>query len=126
MVEMNESIKVLGESISGEDASGRPERSRAEVVLCDMMLPGIDGIEATRRMLERYPPFRAIILISFCECYVIPALQAGAAGLLLNAALSATSRVLLSAMSVPVIGLYPSLVLESSTTVAPAGLVRSG
>lgn len=86
LLEVDGDIKVIGESISGEDAVGMPELSRAEVVLCDMMLPGIDGIEATRRMLERYPHLRVIILSSFGEGYVIPALEAGAAGYLLKRA----------------------------------------
>ena len=86
LLEVDGDIKVIGESNSGEDAVGMPELSRAEVVLCDMMLPGIDGIEVTRRMLERYPHLRVIILSSFGEGYVIPALEAGAAGYLLKRA----------------------------------------
>ena len=86
LLEVDGDIKIIGESASGEDAIGMPELSRAEVVLCDMMLPGIDGIEATRRMLERYPHLRVIILSSFGEGYVIPALEAGAAGYLLKRA----------------------------------------
>ncbi len=86
LLEVDGDIKVIGESTSGEDAVGMPELSRAEVVLCDMILPGIDGIEATRRMLERYPHLRVIILSSFGEGYVIPALEAGAAGYLLKRA----------------------------------------
>ena len=86
LLEVDGDIKVIGESNSGEDAVGMPELSRAEVVLCDMMLPGIDGIEVTRRMLERYPHLRVIILSSFGEGYVIPALEAGAVGYLLKRA----------------------------------------
>ena len=86
LLEVDGDIKVIGESSSGEDAVSMPELSRAEVVLCDMMLPGIDGIEVTRRMLERYPHLRVIILSSFGEGYVIPALEAGAVGYLLKRA----------------------------------------
>jgi DNA-binding NarL/FixJ family response regulator len=86
LLEIAGDIKVIGESSSGEDAVDSPELAHAEVVLCDMMLPGIDGIESTRRMLERLPSLRIIILSSFGEGYVIPALEAGAAGYLLKRA----------------------------------------
>ncbi len=86
LLEVDTGIKVIGESGSGEDAVDSPELAHAEIVLCDMMLPGVDGIESTRRMLDRYPNLKIIILSSFGEGYVIPALEAGASGYLLKRA----------------------------------------
>jgi DNA-binding NarL/FixJ family response regulator len=86
LLEVAGDIRVIGEASSGEDAVESPELAHAEVVLCDMMLPGIDGIESTRRMVERHPSLRIIILSSFGDGYVIPALEAGAAGYLLKRA----------------------------------------
>lgn len=86
LLELDGDIKVVGESDNGEDAVESPNLSKAEVVMCDMMLPGIDGIETTRRVTTRYPGIRVIILSSFGEGYVLSALEAGAAGYLLKRA----------------------------------------
>ncbi|MBI2964875.1 MAG: response regulator transcription factor [Chloroflexi bacterium] len=84
LLELDGDIKVVGESDNGEDAVESPGLAMAEVVLCDMMLPGIDGIETTRRIVSRHPRLRVVILSSFGEGYVLSALEAGAAGYLLK------------------------------------------
>ena len=86
LIEANGDIKVVGEAASGEDAVASQELSAANVVLCDLVLPGIDGIETTRRILERYPDLRIVMLSSFGEDHVLEALDAGAAGYLLKKA----------------------------------------
>ncbi len=86
LIEANGDIKVIGETASGEDAVASQEISAANVVLCDLVLPGIDGIETTRRILERYPDLRIVMLSSFGEDHVLEALDAGAAGYLLKKA----------------------------------------
>ena len=86
LLELDGDIKVVGESDNGEDAVESPGLAMAEVVMCDMMLPGIDGIETTRRIMARYPKLRVVILSSFGEGYVLSALEAGAAGYLLKRA----------------------------------------
>lgn len=86
LLEAGGAIKVIGEASSGEDGVEAPELSRAEVALVDMMLPGIDGIETTERMVARYPAVKVVILSSFGEGFVIQALQAGAAGYVLKRA----------------------------------------
>ena len=84
LLEVDGDIKVVGETSSGEDGVESPELSHAHVALVDMILPGIDGIETTRRMVARYPDLRVVILSSFGEGYVIEALESGAAGYLLK------------------------------------------
>ena len=86
LLEIDGDIQVVGEASSGEDGVESPELSHAHVALVDMMLPGIDGIETTRRMVARYPDLRIVILSSFGEGYVIEALESGAAGYLLKRA----------------------------------------
>ncbi|MBI4306735.1 MAG: response regulator transcription factor [Chloroflexi bacterium] len=86
LLELDGDIKVVGETDNGEDAIESPNIEHADVVLCDVMLPGIDGIETTRRIVSRYPGKRVVILSSFGEGYVLSALEAGAAGYVLKRA----------------------------------------
>ncbi|MEX0762832.1 MAG: response regulator transcription factor [Dehalococcoidia bacterium] len=86
LLEMDGAVKIVGEAGSGEDAISSPSLGLAEVVMCDIMLPGIDGIETTRKVMERYSHLRVVILSSFGDTYLGPALEAGAAGYLLKRA----------------------------------------
>lgn len=86
LIEADGDIKVIGEADSGEDAVDAPELASAHVALCDMMLPGIDGIETLRRMMERYPDLKVVMLSTFGEDHLLPALDAGAVGYLLKKA----------------------------------------
>ena len=54
--------------------------------MCDVMLPGIDGIETTRNVMEKYPHIRVVMLSSFGDSHLGPALEAGAVGYLLKRA----------------------------------------
>jgi DNA-binding NarL/FixJ family response regulator len=82
-------IDVVGEAADGLEAIDVVRRSRPEVVLMDIRMPSLDGIEATRRIvadpaLAAEPP-RVIILTTFdLDRYVYDALSAGAAGFLLK------------------------------------------
>lgn len=86
LIEADGDIQVVGEADSGEDAVDSPELSAAQVVLCDVMLPGINGIETVRQILERYPSIKVVMLSSFGEDHLLQALDAGAAGYLLKKA----------------------------------------
>lgn len=86
LIESNGDIQVIGEAGSGEDAVEAPELSAAQVVLCDMMLPGINGIETVRQILERHPDLKIVMLSSFGEDHLLQALDAGAVGYLLKKA----------------------------------------
>lgn len=86
LIEADGDIEVVGESDNGEDAVDSPGLSTAHVVLCDMMLPGIDGVETLRRMTERYPHLKVVMLSSFGEEHLLHALDAGAVGYLLKKA----------------------------------------
>ena len=77
-------IEVVGEAETGRDAVEMAEALRPDVILMDLMMPELDGIEATRRILERQPGMRIIILTGSerGEQRVEEAMRAGAVGYL--------------------------------------------
>lgn len=78
-------ITVVGEAGDGHEALEVAERSRPDVVLMDIRMPRMDGIEACRRLLDRTDPARVLILTTFdLDEHVFAALDAGAAGFLLK------------------------------------------
>ena len=84
-LELQEEIAVVGEASDGEEAVDAVERLAPDVVLMDLVMPRLDGIEAIRRIRERSPGTRVIVLTSFVEDdKVFPAVRAGAAGYLLK------------------------------------------
>jgi DNA-binding NarL/FixJ family response regulator len=78
-------FEVLGEAADGESAVPLIAEARPDVVLLDMRLPGINGVEVARRVVEASPSTRVLILSAFDEIdYVQAALSAGVAGYLLK------------------------------------------
>ena len=81
VLEATGSIEVVAEAATGEEAVAAAEAHRPDVVLMDIRMPGMDGIEATRRL----PRQRVLILTTFgLDEYIIEALRAGASGFLLK------------------------------------------
>ena len=80
-------IEIVGEAADGEEAVSLARELTPDVVLMDMAMPKLDGIEATRAILEAMPSTRVIALTSFAtDDKVFPAIRAGAAGYLLKEA----------------------------------------
>ena len=78
-------ITVAGEAADGAEALAEARRLRPDVVLMDIRMPGIDGLQATRRILQQLPDCRVIMLTTFdLDRYVYEALAAGASGFLLK------------------------------------------
>jgi len=78
-------IDLVGEAGSGEEALRKCDEIQPDVVLMDIVMPGMDGIAATRAIRERYPKVQVITLTSFQEADLVQqALQAGAIGYLLK------------------------------------------
>ena len=78
-------IEVVGEAGDGDEAVLLAERLRPDVVLMDVRMPGIDGIEATRRILAKPHPPKVLMLTTFdLDQHVYGALDAGASGFLLK------------------------------------------
>lgn len=80
-------LEVVGEASRGDDAVRLALQLRPQVVLMDMRMPGINGIEATRQILEREPGTKVVIVSAHDDDdYVREALESGAAGYLLKTA----------------------------------------
>jgi NarL family two-component system response regulator LiaR len=84
-LELQEGIEVVGEAGDGEEAVQLAMRLRPDVVLMDLAMPKLDGVEAMRTLRQSAPAIRVIVLTSFHEDErLLPALPAGAAGYLLK------------------------------------------
>ena len=84
-LDLQEDIEVVGEAADGDEAVAAAERLAPDVVLLDLVMPRRDGIQALRRLRERVPATRAIVLSSFVDDdKLFPAVRAGAAGYLLK------------------------------------------
>jgi NarL family two-component system response regulator LiaR len=84
-LDLQEDIEVVAEASDGVEALDAAERLEPDVVLIDLVMPRMDGIEAIRRLRERAPAARAIVLSSFIDDdKLFPAVRAGAAGYLLK------------------------------------------
>jgi len=86
ILEADGAVQVVGEAADGEAAVATVRRLRPDVVLMDVRMPAMDGIEATRRILaEPTADCRVVILTTFdLDEYVYAALRAGASGFLLK------------------------------------------
>jgi DNA-binding NarL/FixJ family response regulator len=78
-------LVVVGTAANGQEAVGKVEALRPDVVLMDVRMPILDGIAATRAILKAHPEVQVLMLTTFGdEASVVEALQAGAAGYLLK------------------------------------------
>lgn len=84
-LDLHDEIEVVGEAANGAEAIHLAEKRRPHVVLMDLVMPSVDGIQATKTIAERFPEIKVIALTSFGEDErVIGAIRAGAVGYLLK------------------------------------------
>ena len=80
---VNKDLKLVGEASDGAEAVQMVSLYRPDVVLMDLMMPGVDGIAATREIHQKYPHIKVIVLTSFADQNMVQgAMQAGAIGYL--------------------------------------------
>jgi NarL family two-component system response regulator LiaR len=80
---VNKDLELVGEAGDGAEAVTMVSLHKPDVVLMDLMMPGMDGITATREIHQKFPQVKVIALTSFSEQNLVQgALQAGAAGYL--------------------------------------------
>ena len=80
-------LDVVGEAADGREALQRARELAPDLVLMDVRMPELDGLEATRRLLEREPSPKVVVLTTFdLDDYVYEAIRAGASGFLLKSA----------------------------------------
>ena len=81
LLETQSEIEVIGDASSGREAVTEAEKLMPDVVLMDMIMPGLNGLEATRQIRKRSPKSRVLILTGYMEDeQIISALRAGASG----------------------------------------------
>jgi DNA-binding NarL/FixJ family response regulator len=84
-LELQDGIDVVGEAADGAEAVALAGELHPDVVLMDLVMPTLGGVEAMRQLRKRAPATRAIVLTSFLDHdEVLPAIRAGAAGYLLK------------------------------------------
>ena len=110
-------LDLVGEASSGEEAVRICDRSRPDVVIMDLVMPGMDGAQATRAIRERCPTIQVIALTSFKEQELVQrVLEAGAIGYLLK---NVSSDELASAIRAAIAG-RPTLAPEAAQALIQA------
>ena len=84
LLEGDGGFEVVAEVESVEDALGELERRKTDIVVMDIQLPGVNGVEGTRLLKVRYPEVKVVIVSAYGEDYLVPSIDAGADGYLLK------------------------------------------
>jgi DNA-binding NarL/FixJ family response regulator len=78
-------VEVIGQAVDGRDAVKQAAKFKPDVILMDLKMPNVDGIEATRQIVEADPAVKVVMLTTFeTDSQVIQALKAGASGYVLK------------------------------------------
>ena len=90
LLEQTPEFQVVGEASNGEEAIQLAERLLPHVIVMDVRMPGISGLDATRAIKEKHPEIRILILSAYDDDhYIFPLLEAGADGYILKTASAA-------------------------------------
>jgi DNA-binding NarL/FixJ family response regulator len=103
IIESDQDLRVVGEAADGQEAIHLARALRPDVVLMDIRMPGVDGLEATRRIVEEAEKGPRVLILTTFELdeYVFGALRAGASGFLLK---RSTPEVLIEGIKVVAAG----------------------
>jgi DNA-binding NarL/FixJ family response regulator len=110
LLSVNDDIEVVGEASEGREAVKKVELLKPDVTVMDIAMPGMDGMEATRRMVKANPGAKVLILTQHDNKeYVLSAIKAGAAGFVPKRALGSELVSAIRAVSRGDSVLYPSV-----------------
>jgi DNA-binding NarL/FixJ family response regulator len=85
LLEDDPRVQIVGQASDGADAIARAAALKPDVVLMDLKMPNVDGIEATRKIASEHPETKVLVLTTFdADSYVLQALRAGASGYVLK------------------------------------------
>ncbi len=85
LLQTENGIEIVGEACDGEEVVAAAARLHPDVILMDLVMPKLDGVEAIHRILSLQPEIRILVLTSFAtEDKIFPAIEAGAMGYLLK------------------------------------------
>jgi DNA-binding NarL/FixJ family response regulator len=133
ILDREEGIRVVGCAATGEEAVGAAQRLRPEVVIMDLVLPALNGIDATRQIIHELPRTH-VIALSACHTpeHVYRALRAGADGYVLKSAASAELLLAINAViagnlyvSPAITALFVKGVLSTSIPPSPFDLLSA-
>ena len=109
LLALEEGLEVVGQASTGEEAVEKARLLRPTVVVMDLSMPGIGGLEATRRVVELGLGVKVVVLTSQTEeDFLLPVLEAGAAGFVRKTSADADLVKALRAVARDEVFLYPS------------------
>ena len=81
LVSLHEDIEIVGEAATGQEAIAKAQELMPDVIIMDIAMPGLDGLEATRRILKGNPKAKVLVLSQYDDKeYIISAIKAGSTG----------------------------------------------
>ena len=86
LLETEHDLEVVGEASTGEEAVALTNERNPDVILMDITMPGMNGVEATRRIFEEHPEIGILMVTMLDDESLFPAMRAGARGYLLKGA----------------------------------------
>ncbi len=109
LIDLHDDIEVVGEASDGKEAIEKARELEPDVAIMDIAMPGMDGLEATRRIIKRNPKVKVLVLTQHeHKEYVLSAIKAGVTGFLPKKAVSSELVLAIRAVHQGDPFLYPS------------------